>query len=957
MVKPSRYLGPRRRPKDAVSEIVGTLLTVSVTVVLFSGIMFYVATMPQPKGSTSASFKGESAFYTSSGLTYAVVNITQMGGQALPGSDTRVMLMVDGTSRDLSLAQGNVSRDWVPGVTWSCTVSVKSATVSIHGIIYQKSVGDVIWQGSVSDTTPSNVPTVLNRGLWDKYTTYNSPIFSGTTVRFFVTFAAGNSFSYLDTKSVRMDSMTLGLGSIVLRQSATGSLQFNSTADITAQLAWTGKKVAFYYNYTTSPGLNATMVSYATLQVLVNPNNNNGGSVNGTNENPTPQMLVNGLNGFGVFDYDTWSNSSIRYSSPQCYQFAKGLGKKAVVAVASQSVVNVRGSDVLSIYNPVTGMPYTGYPYTSFRFTFLENTGGYSVFNAIINIDDLADGYCYPVTMYLADNAQPANVFNACTNITVGSAAASGATITTYADSARTTPRTEFSITDNIYATITFPTSWGIWDERYGSLVISAFDGSKQVDAQAGGGASRNLVNGVVVYEGAAAGTAKLAVVLSVASQAPWPIGWNNYSITYGPVRGSNATGAAVACNSIRILVPAVNFDLAVGAGDLTKKSKPSEFDSVLSFYAGEYRWNRSEVVQPIASDNDPGSSGKGYSTIGFCVVADIDADSQNEIVARMDLSKGSADIVIYDRFLGEWWVKRAVVGLESSYYFAVGNLDFDNDLDLVYYKQKTDLLHPMINCGSYWQPSPMGVLDAGDINVYDMEIANLTATDGTSRGCAVVAVGDYAGTPKANLFVALSVGMSNQLTKRFNVDATNLNLREVSMKTFSSAKAVVFLLSEEGKMRANGAFNGATNTWSGWVTCNALDADPTFTTPKHMVLGYFTGTDNLDVAVLTDKTIYFVVQSPAGVFAEAARKITDSVLISSMDVCDYNGDGLDDLVYSNDTSAASATTGIWGYVRLALNTGSTGEWWYGANVNTIDTSFEPINWVSAGRIKQAAYF
>jgi hypothetical protein len=281
--------------------------------------MLYVGTMPQPKGTTTASFAGQTTYNTDSKETF--INITQMGGQSLSLSDTRVLITVNGGQYgDYSLADGGLLHDWVPGMMWSKHFTSITQTDEVKALIYQKSVGDVIWQGLVSDTDVTRMPVISNKGMWDGGYVYNSPIFNGSMVRFFVLFAATQDIQYLNSSTVRMDGSSIGYSSsLAFMKDPANQFMFYTASFYTTSYSWTGQRVSF--TFTTSDG-RAGPIVYSTLNVLANPGSQTGA---GNNVDPTPKMMVNALNSYAIFEYNDWAVKQVqRHAQDQLLHGTEG---------------------------------------------------------------------------------------------------------------------------------------------------------------------------------------------------------------------------------------------------------------------------------------------------------------------------------------------------------------------------------------------------------------------------------------------------------------------------------------------------------------------------------------------------------------------------------------------------------------------------------------------------------
>ena len=81
----------KHKDKQGVSDLIGNILILGITVTLFTGIMMYVVSMPQPNGDSFADFSNAVQFNQASS-SKSIINITHMGGQALTDQNTIIYL-------------------------------------------------------------------------------------------------------------------------------------------------------------------------------------------------------------------------------------------------------------------------------------------------------------------------------------------------------------------------------------------------------------------------------------------------------------------------------------------------------------------------------------------------------------------------------------------------------------------------------------------------------------------------------------------------------------------------------------------------------------------------------------------------------------------------------------------------------------------------------------------------
>jgi hypothetical protein len=916
---------------------------VSITVILFAGIMLFVGTMPQPKGTTNTSFAGQTTYNTNS--TWTFVNVTQMGGQSLDKSDTRVIITVNGGQLgDYSLAQGGLTQNWATGMTWCLARDGIAQGANVQALIYQRSVGDVIWQGSVSDADAMRMPVIANKGMWDGNYVYNSPIFNGSLVKFFVLFASTQDIQYLDTSTVRMDGSAIGLSdSLVLTKDPNNQFMYYSASYYTAAYSWTGQRVSFTFATTDS---RAGPIVYSTLNVLANPSGNSGG---GNNVDPTPKMMINAMNGYAIFEYNDWAVN--KYGATPRTSF--NYGDRVVFVVASQSLYNCKVDDSLYLYDRSTGLVISAASSPTYKFYFNEYTGGYYVFNATLQTSSLPiDNDIYPVKISLMDNSQPTNTAIIYTNITIGNPTTYLAWLRTYASNADRTngiTASNFRVTDKIYVRIGVPSGSGSWQSNIGMLYVAGFSGVKQINLQVGG-TGGNPTNGVVFYEKSGVyGSTNyydIRVDLANSSQDVWALGSNKYTIAYNPFTCS-AQQYFVAW-TIGVTSPMYDYDLATASGPLSASA--NGMNSILQYYPGEYRWMRAMYPIPQFEQNHPGGGAYRPPDALIVRVGDVDGDSENEVMVLAS-GEGGRDIEMYDYFQGQWWARIAVLITAGDVTdFQLVNLGFSNQLDIVYVVGSN--IYRVTNQGTFW--SQQSVIAAG-FTVKGFTTVNMTSATGSTTGCDIIAWDSG-----ANL-ATFRYCYRDTPTKYTKTISSNIAVCTIQQRATGLPK--LFLLQANGGLFYNGMWSTSSNTW---VFNDSSAQAIGVTNAIEMRPGMFVNGQKVGLAILAwdsasspQKHIYFVTQASENTFALSGSNIVQTAPgiknpeawygITSFDVADVNNDGIDDLVISDNLAADQLATGQ-GLIRLAMSPGGASGWW-GISSNTIiiGTIFGQINDLDAG--------
>ncbi len=84
-----------KRQEEGVSEVLGSILVLLITVTLFSSVFYYVETIPIPKEGTYSEFNANMKLVESGGKTYANITVENVGGESLPADKTMFIVVVD----------------------------------------------------------------------------------------------------------------------------------------------------------------------------------------------------------------------------------------------------------------------------------------------------------------------------------------------------------------------------------------------------------------------------------------------------------------------------------------------------------------------------------------------------------------------------------------------------------------------------------------------------------------------------------------------------------------------------------------------------------------------------------------------------------------------------------------------------------------------------------------------
>jgi flagellin-like protein len=224
--------------KKGVSEVIGTLLILAITVVLFSGVIYMVGNIPTPQDNVNTTLQGTIEPVNGTWDDGAYVNISNKGGIVLKGSWTDIVLIIGNTSSHLVTKSytpaygidGDADEDWETGETWHYVIPAhkmdNSTQVSVMIIASDRSA--IVWQADLRPSGTRNYPPVImtvtveseRDGLINNYIQYNEPFTIKARIIDFD--------SNLDPATVWADMSSMGLGFVKLTDNLDG--QFFGTA-------------------------------------------------------------------------------------------------------------------------------------------------------------------------------------------------------------------------------------------------------------------------------------------------------------------------------------------------------------------------------------------------------------------------------------------------------------------------------------------------------------------------------------------------------------------------------------------------------------------------------------------------------------------------------------------------------------------------------------------------------
>ena len=148
-----------------VSEIIGNILILMITVTLFSGIMAFVQQMPVPQQATKADFAAKVTFWSAG--TKANLTVTHTGGDSIKAKDCIALVEVDAVNARYNMSNTILglkgTTTWSTGVVWTVTLSTASYSSKIAVTVVDMVKKSAIWSSQVTGGTGGNAPNILQR--------------------------------------------------------------------------------------------------------------------------------------------------------------------------------------------------------------------------------------------------------------------------------------------------------------------------------------------------------------------------------------------------------------------------------------------------------------------------------------------------------------------------------------------------------------------------------------------------------------------------------------------------------------------------------------------------------------------------------------------------------------------------------------------------------------------------
>lgn len=148
---------------SGVSEVVGNILILMITVILFTGIIAFVNQIPVPEQATKADFDASISFSASG--AQANLTVTHAGGASIKAKNVLIMVEQDTVNKVYYLVNDTdfSAALWSMGVSWYKVLTGTTYTSKIVVTVYDMEKDTAIWSSQVTGGSGGNPPSILQR--------------------------------------------------------------------------------------------------------------------------------------------------------------------------------------------------------------------------------------------------------------------------------------------------------------------------------------------------------------------------------------------------------------------------------------------------------------------------------------------------------------------------------------------------------------------------------------------------------------------------------------------------------------------------------------------------------------------------------------------------------------------------------------------------------------------------
>lgn len=670
-----------RRIKNsrAVSEVVGAVLILLITIAMFSVVIIWVVSYPLPTAKYHSDFEAT--------LESKYVNITHLSGETLTeATSSYISVTVDDISQTYTFSDGGVGTDFSVGETWSKSIDSITSSSSVNVLVI--AAREIIYQETLRGAYGTSNPIIAFAVA--KPSTV--PADGATSFKICAYVIDPDN----DVAEVYANLSEVGRGLC----SITGSDGIFESSSLTIPTDASLGMYLFKINATDANNNIAT--GYVSLKVI-SPSVLEGGGFWGASSGDSDQgfMITNALN----------STEDIRIFNQTDTIWVK-VGSSALRNVRLRNLFDLKDTNGSTLTPPSSTSAFTYYGYE----------GGFYFYAYSFSVQNISgmtgDGGVYYVYIELKDYGNHVFITDATILIKdiYGNIPSYGI-INTYSDSACIQECRTFNSTTFIYIKIFTKTTGLASSATISDVEIRDFFAGTQIKKAPGNTPVSNI--------SIVSGNYSLSINLLNASQDPWLYpGSNAYTLSISTFLDADEYYESISTQVI-VIAPKTLLDIVAGIDELTNPAWGTKEYSY--FYSNDNLWSET-VIDNI------GISPTKYTY--KVALGDMDGDTDLDIVASVAAgSPLNYYLYLYENLGNNWagdtvnyrtTIDDTVTGTLGGRVNSIelGDVDGDNDLDIVV---GTDNKNVFVyrNDGNWTQ----SIVSAGD-DVYTIALGDLDGNE-----------------------------------------------------------------------------------------------------------------------------------------------------------------------------------------------------------------------------------
>lgn len=704
------------RDNKGVSEVVGTILILLITVVIFSAIFIWVYTIPTPEASTKLQMEGAlNPVYDNGVWDGAYLNITHQGGEKLRDFRTKVYVKVNNDVELLNtqgiIGYGPNSGDpyglredgnWTIQEKWSILNHTIQADDDVEVGVIDSIRGEVLWSSVILGAEGEYPPLFVQKWFDGNLETISRENLRGNT--------SFGIYVQIEDKDGDFDSDNPVICNVTMLYNDYGLFAMYDNGSMGDEIADDGIWTAEYPEFVAEDAMDGSLVIItaeddgghnSTARLILRTRETTTIYVPGeppeyniTTPRFGPELLPgSGLQHYQIFNETEWDK--VRWEGNATREFVKG--ETVVIVIASHFLPDTDLDNKFWLFSLVSGMSpqpivYGGgpmdpdsVPSSTKAFELVDYVGKFYIWEYRWNTssagygfgDGLLDYGHYSLRIRLRSSyyLPPDNLFEVQDFISVtdeNGNVPDYPRILTFLDAAHEHPSDTFNFTDIVYVKVVVQDTDASYE--FGNVKIQDFGAGVQIWAKPGQTPiSEAMINNSVSY--------KFSIDLTKPNFDPWLFGENAYTLRILYLSDLNEEYKVALSRLVTIRGPRWYLDVATAIEDYSHPVHDLKIYSMF-FENLVFKWQDHNVQDfvPFPSQQNPPWGEGSFLSI---VYGDVDDDTDLDLIEGIEAGK----LFMYRNQGGEGdnWQRREIDDLgEPVTAVDVGYIDKDGLLDVV---------------------------------------------------------------------------------------------------------------------------------------------------------------------------------------------------------------------------------------------------------------------------------